>query len=311
MQLAVLTKNGFQIRERAVPECGPEQVLVKTLSCGICEGDVQHYRNIIENTSDLDERHEVVLGHEGSGAVAAVGRNVRGFREGDLVTALSGCYAEYFLAVPAMLAKLPAEVHPQWAMGEPVACCVHAGGRFGVRPGDRVAFIGSGFMGLVCMQLAGLQGAQTLCALDLLPWRLDVARRLGAHQAIVPDGNLAGAGEFDAVVEAAGTQASLDLASRLVKPHGRLIVVGYHQSGGGMRSVPMALWNWKAIDVINGHVRRDDEKREAMQAGIELMQAGRLHVRPLVEHYAAERINDAFNDLLARREGLFKAGIAY
>jgi len=84
----------------------------------------------------------------------------------------------------------------------------------------------------------------------------------------------------------------------------------------------MKKWNFKAIDVINGHVRRNDEKLKAMQAGIDLIRAGRLVIKPLVqhyklsqvekafeEHYKLSQVEKAFEDLVSRKKGLFKAAL--
>jgi threonine dehydrogenase-like Zn-dependent dehydrogenase len=307
MQLAVLTNRGFVLREARRPECGPGQVLVRAAALGICTGDVERYRWTLGEAPA-----ELTLGHEGSGYVAAVGRGVKGFREGDPVTALHGPYAEYFLTQPNMLARLPEGVDPQWALGEPLACVVHAGGRFGVELGDRVAVLGCGFMGLLSLQVARLRGAAHVCAIDPVPWRLKVAKQLGAEAVYqLPTestGGVANAlGEFDVVVEAAGTQSAVTLAGELVREHGRLVLIGYHLSEGGLRRVNMERWNYKAIDVINGHVRRDDEKLRAMQAAMDLLAAGRLKTEPLVTPYALAEVDQAFRDLVDRKLGLLKA----
>ena len=71
----------------------------------------------------------------------------------------------------------------------------------------------------------------------------------------------------------------------------------------------MKLWNYKAIDVVNGHVRREEEKLEAMRQGVTLMHEGHLVTRPLVALYELEDIARAFHDLTTGKEGLFKAVI--
>ncbi|MFB0503646.1 MAG: zinc-binding dehydrogenase [Candidatus Bathyarchaeia archaeon] len=309
MKVAVLTRDGFEIHSQKTPSCGPDQILVKTMACGICEGEVFYYRNRATLLQD-----EAVLGHEGSGLVAALGRNVEGFEEGDAVTALDGAFAEYFLASPESLVKLPEGLDPRWALGEPVACYVHAGNRFGIKLGDKVAVLGCGFMGLGCLQLARLQGAAFVCAIEPIPWRLDMARRLGADAVHSPETDNAERvvqrhGEFDVVIEATGVQSAIDMAGDLVKQHGRIILVGYHQSNEGMRTVNMKQWNYKAIDVVNGHVRRGDEKLRAMQVGIDLIRKGRLVIEPLVKQYPLPEVEKAFHDLIARKEGLFKAAL--
>jgi threonine dehydrogenase-like Zn-dependent dehydrogenase len=253
------------------------------------------------------------LGHEASGVVASVGQDVTAFAEGDIVTALSmPAYADYFVATPDQLCALPPEIDPAYALGEPIACCVHAGNRFGTVPGDRVVVVGCGFMGLVCLQIARFQGAGFLCALDPDASRLETSIELGADFAADPSEGgapsiLARFGEFDLVIEAAGTQSALDLCGDLVKEHGRIVLVGYHQSEGGMRTVNMQQWNYKAIDVVNGHVRRHEEKAEAMRQGMDLMREGHLSTAPLITMYDFRDIEQAFRDLSSRKPGLVKA----
>jgi threonine dehydrogenase-like Zn-dependent dehydrogenase len=297
-----LTERGFDPREVATPSWGPDEVLVLTLACGICEGDVQIYRTRREK--DLGE---VLLGHEGTGIVTAVGRNVGQFAEGDLVTALGGAYAGYFVAQPHQLIKLPAGLDPLYALGEPIACCIHAGHRFGIRPGDRVAVVGCGFMGLICLQLARYQSAGVIYAIDPIAERREMAGELGATKTCHPETLEDQQQAFDVVIEAAGAQSALDLCGDLVKEHGRIILVGYHQSNGGLRTVNMQQWNYKAIDVVNGHVRRTDEKLEAMGLGIELLSQGYLTTQPLTTAYPLIHAEQAFQDLVRRKAGLFKA----
>ena len=71
----------------------------------------------------------------------------------------------------------------------------------------------------------------------------------------------------------------------------------------------MEQWNLKAIDVINGHVRRLDEKLEAMRQGMELMAQGHLVTRPLVSTYPFAEITPAFSDLISGKSALIKAVI--
>jgi threonine dehydrogenase-like Zn-dependent dehydrogenase len=309
MKQAVLTKDGFALREVAKPSCAPGEVLIRSAGIGVCEGEVVHYGHFLERGAAGEEAW---MGHEASGTVGEVGAGVEGLAPGDPVTCNGGPFAEWFVASPGALALLPEPVEPRGALGEPVACCVHAAWRFGIRLGDTVAVVGVGFMGQVCMQLARLQGAAHVCALDLIPWRLPVAEQLGADATFNPEGMepaavLAELGEFDVVIEAAGTQSSVDLATALVRQHGRMVLVGYHVTGGGTRAVNMQQWNFKAIDVVHGHVRDNREKRDAMEAGVRLMAAGRLRVEPLITYYPLAEVGRAFEDLVARKEGLFKA----
>ncbi len=78
-----------------------------------------------------------------------------------------------------------------------------------------------------------------------------------------------------------------------------------------MRTVDMQQWNLKAIDVINGHVRRQDEKVATMRQGMTLIAQGRLATRPLVTCYDFAEIGRALRDLTDRKPGLFKAVLQF
>ena len=305
MKAAVLNRGGFSIEEVPAPSC-PVRKISSSRPSTAASAKATPRRSSGWPSGEQEEGE--ILGHEGTGVVVEVGRAAKGFNKGDTVTALGGAYGEYFVAHADELAKVPPSVSAALALGEPIACCVHGAGRSGIRIGDRVAVVGCGFMGLVWLQLLALQGAARIEAFDVLDWRLAVAASLGADKTHAPD--YQGEEEFDVVVEATGAQGGLDLATRLVRQHGRLLIVGYHQANGGTRSVPMKTWNFKAIDVVNAHVRREDEKLRAMQRSLALLEGGKIRIRELVSQYPLGDVGRAFEDLRARKKGLFKAELA-
>lgn len=314
MKTAVLSKDGFIFEEREIPECGIDQVLVKTAGCGICEGDV--FQFVSRMTNPDSDQDFIRMGHEGSGIVATVGTNVTEFKIGDKVTALCGDYAEYFLAEKSQLCLVPDNIDAAMALGEPIACCMSAARRFGIKMGDRVGIIGAGYMGITCMQLAKLQGAAEIILFDLLDWRLDTAKQLGADKLVNSDGKtpselLEQLGEFDVVIEATGVQAAIDIGTELLRHHGTLNLVGYHQSNDGIRNVDMKTWNFKALDVVNGHVRDEVEKLDAMKAAMRLMGNDKLDTESLISNYKFADINQAFADLKSRKIGLFKGNLIF
>ncbi len=69
MKAAVLSENGFEIREIERPVCKKNEVIIKTKYCGICEGDLHRYKMAVEN-NELPEID--LLGHEGSGVVGEI-----------------------------------------------------------------------------------------------------------------------------------------------------------------------------------------------------------------------------------------------
>jgi threonine dehydrogenase-like Zn-dependent dehydrogenase len=308
MKAAVLTRSGFLVREVKIPDIDEGELLIQIDACGVCSGDVFVYQNRHKLAETLPR-----LEHEASGVIVEMGTKVAGFEICDPVTTFAvPAYAEYLAATPETVVKIPAEIDPSHALGEPIACCVHAGTRFGTRSGDRVAMVGCGFMGLISQQLVRYQGAGFICAIDPIEHRLELAKRFGANATAHPIEVSAGQilnshGPFDLVIEAAGNQSALDLCTPLVKEHGRIILVGYHQSNDGIRTVNMEQWNLKAIDVVNGHVRNESEKLEAMQVGMEFLRDASIVTDPLITTYRLETINSAFEDLIARKSGLVKA----
>ena len=111
---------------------------------------------------------------------------------------------------------------------------------------------------------------------------------------------------FDCVVEAAGLQETLDLATELTKERGRLIIAGYHQDG--LRQVNMQLWNWKGLDVINAHERDPQIYLGGMLAAIEAVVSGALDPTPLYTHiYPLEDLSRALEMARTRPDGFLKA----
>jgi threonine dehydrogenase-like Zn-dependent dehydrogenase len=113
-------------------------------------------------------------------------------------------------------------------------------------------------------------------------------------------------GEFDVVIESAGTQSALDTASRLVAAGGRLVIAGFHQDGP--RTVDLQSWNWRAVEVVNAHQRDPREYVRGMQEAVELVLCGRLDVERLVTHrLPLARLDEAFELARTRPPGFVKA----
>jgi len=110
----------------------------------------------------------------------------------------------------------------------------------------------------------------------------------------------------ECVIEAAGKQESLDLASELTSERGRLVIAGYHQDGP--RQVNMQLWNWRGLDVINAHERDPQVYIDGMREAIAYVEAGVLDPRPLYTHtFKLADLAQAFAVMERSPEGFVKA----
>lgn len=173
-------------------------------------------------------------------------------------------------------------------------------------------------MGLIMVQLLASSAISNLTVVDPRADARDAAMACGADQVYEPSNvptrlrysmDSAATDGFDVIVEASGSQAGLDLAGDLVRPHGVLSILGYHQ---GLRQVRLQDWNWKALDVVNAHVRDQRLLREATLAGLRLQQVGRLNMHKLVTHrFSADRIDDAFETLRGKPQGFIKSVVDF
>jgi threonine dehydrogenase-like Zn-dependent dehydrogenase len=182
--------------------------------------------------------------------------------------------------------------------------------------GQRVAVVGAGFIGALLIQLAASAGAEVI-ALGRRRYALDVALLCGAAQAIPCDDvhaaigtameSTGGAG-CPRVIEAAGEQASLDVASAIAAEGGKLIIAGYHQDGP--RQVNMQQWNWRGLDVINAHERDPAVVARGLREAAAAVADGRLEPFPLLTHqYGLDELDRAFATMLERPPGFMKATV--
>jgi alcohol dehydrogenase/L-iditol 2-dehydrogenase len=257
--------HSVELRELPVPEIGEEDVLFSVQAVAVCGSDLHQYYG----TQSWPVNFPVVLGHEFAGVVAKTGSRVRGFEEGDRVVSetaavlpadsafirrglynlepkragfgygVNGAMAS-FVRVPARcLHRLPDSLaFEKAALTEPCsvaynAVCVNSR----IRPGDSVAVIGPGPIGLLCALMAKLAGAGHLVVVGIPAdaRRLEVARKIGAETTLggqnenVQDWvrNFGDGYGLDLVIDAAGVSASLKMALDIVRPAGQITKVGW------------------------------------------------------------------------------------
>jgi threonine dehydrogenase-like Zn-dependent dehydrogenase len=295
-----------------VPEPGPGEVRIQLEGCGVCGSNLPVWEGRPWFAYPLPSG---APGHEGWGVVDAVGPSVDRVAVGDRVAALSTrAFAEYDVAAAAAVVRLPPELAGRDFPGEPLGCAVNAFRRSAIEPGDTVVIIGIGFLGAVITRLASRAGARVI-AVSRRPFSLDVAREQGAdvllglddHDHVVRQvEHLTGGRGADRVVEAVGLQQPLDLAGRLTRVRGRLIIAGYHQDGS--RQVDMQLWNWRGIDVINAHERDPETALDGIRGAIEAVTRGTLDPSSLYTHrFELGQLAEALEMNRRRPDGFLKA----
>lgn len=297
-----------ELVEVPVPEPGAGEVRLRLEGSGVCGSDLAVWtgRPWFEYP-----RPPGAPGHEGWGVVDALGEGVDWPSEGDRVAGLSyNAYADYDLARAEDLVPLPDGV--DHFPGEALGCAVNVVRRSGIRDGDAVAVVGAGFLGCVIGQLAANAGARVV-AVSRRRSALETARQMGAAETIALEEQVLGrieeltdGGLCDVVIEAAGAQATLDVAGPLTKTRGRLVIAGFHQDGS--RQVDMQLWNWRGLDVVNAHERDPRAYVEGIREAARAVSEGRLDPSALYTHrFGLEEVDRALETAVERPEGFMKA----
>jgi 2-desacetyl-2-hydroxyethyl bacteriochlorophyllide A dehydrogenase len=278
---AVVFSQAESLSVESVPDptCAPHEIVVKVANSGICGTDIHIFHN--EYMSDFP----LIPGHEFSGMVAEVGREVEQFRVGDRVVVdpnlycgycdacrneqanhcqnwqgigitRSGGFAEY-VNVPARAAYALSDAltETQAAFVEPLACVVWAFKRLRVHPADRVLLLGSGPMGLLLLQAVRHNNASQITVVDRQPARLRLAQQMGASETLIASADQSAQlkeiapGGYDIVVDATGVPAVIEAAFQHLRPRGQFLQFGVTPMDSQIQISPYQLFrnDWTII----------------------------------------------------------------
>lgn len=318
----------LKVEEVPTPKPGPGEILVKVAACGVCHTDM-HY---IDHGVPTFKKPPMILGHEASGNVAALGEGVTRWSEGDPVLLpavlscgvcrlcrlgkenicddmkmfgnhVDGAYAEYVLApakdalsvpdgVPLVEGSIIAD-----AISTPFHAVVN---RAKVKPGDWVAVFGCGGVGINTVQVAAAVGASVI-AIDMVPEKLEMAKKLGAQETINPKEvdkgrvdkairKMIGDG-VDYAFEAIGNPKTIVDAYNTIRKGGTCVVIGYTHLPAEIPVSKTMFYEQSLIGSLG--CRPVDYPRI-----IEMARIGKIKVKELVTgRFGLDEVNDAF-DLL-------------
>jgi len=228
-RIAVMANNDIVVEEFPVPQPGPGQVLIKTISTLISAGT--------ELGSQEQEREDKFYpGYSNVGEVIAVGEGVKDYGVGDRVLSL-GQHATHVIAStqPHSIARVPDNVSSDHAtFGVLGSVSMHGVRKARIELGEYAAITGMGLVGQLALQLASKTGCEVLIAIDLYDARLDIAKRLGATHILNPDEpgfksevkSITGNHGLDVTIEASGYPRSLISIFDLSRIGGRIIQLG-------------------------------------------------------------------------------------
>ena len=320
MRASVLTGAGnLTIENRPIPSPAAHEVLVEVAAVGVCGSDVHYYRH--GRIGDFVVNEPMILGHELSGRISAVGAGVDAGRVGERVAiepqhpcrrcrqCTSGhynlCPHMRFFATPPVdgalcrFVTIGAEMaHPvpdsmsdeAAALIEPLSVAIATMRKAAVAPGSSILIAGAGPIGVMCAQTARAFGAGRIVVSDPLPARRERVLRFGATEVLDPgvDDVAALDPQVDAFVDASGAPPAVVSGIKAVGPAGRVVLVGM---GADDCSLPISYIQNMEI-TVTGVFRYTD----TWPAAIHLVTSGAVELDSLVTgRYDLDHVADALD----------------
>jgi len=346
MKAAVFERAGrIVLAERPIPRVGPSDALMRVTTTTICGTDV----HILKGEYPIAPG--CIVGHEPVGVIEELGSAVLGYQIGQRVIAgaitpcgqcspcldghlsqcggkvmggwrfgntIDGCQAEYVL-VPnanANLAPIPDGLTDEQVLMCPDIMSTGFGGAEGgtIRIGDAVVIFAQGPIGLCATAGAKLKGASLIIAVDAVPARLEMAKRMGAD--VVIDYrkadpvdeimHLTGGRGVDVAIEALGTQQTFESCLRALKPGGVLSSLGVYS---GKLTLPMdafaaGLGDHRIVTTLC------PGGKERMRRLMNVIASSRVDLGGLVTHrFKLDEIEKAYDLFANQRDGVLKVAI--
>ena len=317
-------------------------VLIRMKTLGVCGSDIHYY--LSGKIGSQVVQFPFTVGHEGAGQVEAVGNRVTMVSPGDRIAIepampcwecdqclagrphtcrklkflgcpgqAEGSLSEYIVMPETSCFKIPDSMsYDEAAISEPLAIGVYAVKQSISMEGARVGILGFGPIGMSVLLPALAMGAKDIYVTDKIDERLQIARENGARLTANPDQEDVVkkiSGEvpelLDVVFECCGQQDALDNAVDLLKPGGKLMIIGIPEFDHW--TLPVDKSRHKELCIQ--HVRRQNE---AVQPALEMMEEGTINVGAMTTHrFDFRDTKEAFDLVAGYKDGVMKAMIDF
>ena len=329
-----------QVHEPSLVNSGDIKIRMK--SVGICGSDIHYYTQ--GQIGSQRVIYPFTVGHEGAGEVIEIGRSVERVKPGDIVAIdpampchecdqclagrphtcrklrflgcpgqAEGCLMEFIVMPEKSCFRLTGNLNADHgSISEPLAIGVYAVKKGGAFKGLSIGILGYGPIGMSVMLAARSQSVSEIYVTDIIDERLSIATREG----VVFSGNPAKENVvrnimhkeplgLDVVFECCGKQEALDQAVELLKPGGKLIVVGIPEFDLWSLSVEKTRRKEISIQFIRRQV-------DCVEQTLDLMKNGRIKIENMITHrFPFERTKEAFDLVADYRDGVMKAMIDF
>ncbi len=331
----LIAPRTFQLAEMAIEDPGPGEVQVRVEAVGVCGSDLHAYSE--GAVGSMPNVYPMILGHEPAGRIVKTGPGVTGLAAGDrgaLEPALYCYHCEFCLSghhnvcanirflsnpnYPGFFRELvnlpvvnfepipPTMPFAMATLAEPLAIAIHSLRLASIRPGETVAVIGAGPIGLLTIAALRAAKAGRVWAVEPLAHRRELARGIGADVALDPEEAIreilrdSGQRGVDCAIDCAAGENTTSQAIQLARNAGRVALTGIHSTAAV--SVDGSSMRRKELTIFN--VRRSNhETEEALQ----LLEAEPGWFAPLLTHSRAiDRIDEAFTIASQYQDGVGK-----
>jgi 2-desacetyl-2-hydroxyethyl bacteriochlorophyllide A dehydrogenase len=318
-----------------VPAFKDDQLLIRTGAAVICTSDLNDVR-----ANPFGIHLPVVMGHEGAGTVAAVGKAVKGFAIGDRVAthpvhpclrcatcrrglahlcphmahfgvSLPGTFAEYYIVRQDRARRIADNVDfAAAALAEPVCVCLEALERAGLAADSRLLILGDGPFGLLIARLARRRGVSRVVIAGRHDFRLGFAgdavtiNTKKQRDVLAVLRGAADGGEYDAAILAVGSAEAVTQGIELLAPRGRLVVFS---AVPGLTPVDLLRVHVKELQIVGACNDRD-----MLDEAVGLLADPQLDLPGLLTHrFALEQYEQAFDLAAKGREEAIKVAFLF
>lgn len=337
MKAAVLEEvKKLIVKDIPKPEPELNEVIVRVDSCNICGTDINLYKG------KYTARTPVVIGHEWSGVIVEVGKEVKDFKVGDRIVsdpneACGICYwcrsgkpcfcnnmpaygvlndggfAQYTKLSVKGAYKIPDSLDLESAaFVEPVSCATHGIDRASIKSGESVLIIGGGTMGQIILQLARNAGAGRLIMVEQIKSKLKLAEKFGAtdlinsmeEDVLQKTLDVTGGLGADIAIEVVGSPKTVELATKLVKKSGKVVIFGFSPEGEKANIIPFEVLS-RELTIMGSWVNPYTSYR-----ALDILAGGKIDVKTLITtRLPLDKIMDGINLMIEKPEGFIKAVI--
>ena len=334
-----------QMEMKEIPEpkiVNKNDVKIRMSVVGICGSDIHYYTQ--GQIGSQVVKYPFAVGHEGAGVVVETGPAVKRVRPGDAIAIepampcwkcdqclsgrhhtcrklkflgcpgqAEGCLMEYIVMPEESCLPLKGRLTTDHgSISEPLAIGVYSVKKAGVVTGKKIGILGYGPIGMSVMLAARAEGADSFFITDKIDQRLEIAGKTGnvltsnPEKENVIDKLLKKESlGLDVVFECCGQQEALDQAIEILKPGGRLIVVGIPEFDNWIVNVEKTRRKEISLQFIRRQV-------DCVEAALSLMETGKINIDNMITHrFPFSKTKEAFDLVAGYSDGVMKAMIDF